>query len=240
MSIITPPPYGRPDYSAPLSSLDGAVTTWDVALPAHSTKTVASVSVAGYKHVGMFLYTSSTAQVIDFSWSVTGNYGAEPQYDDYMSIPSGVFTSWFFVAAKGPLLTLSVTDTSGAANVTRGICWPSNRERFNPVSDVVQKWVSSGGNALAPGWNYVPFNVVSGSAAVVSVQTTGTFDVELDYLDNSGLWEFAWTNGGFAANQSMSQFVALSSGYYRVGVNNTTAVDQGGMMGVTQVVNTSG
>lgn len=240
MSVNPFPGYGHPDFSAPLQVLDGPLTQWDSDVPAFSTVIVATINTIGYEYVGLYLANGSVAQTPTCYWSVNGKYGFLPQIDDYVSIPAGAFNSYFFLTAKAQLLTVAITDTSRADNNSQGSCWPTNRRPWNPNVNGNVVWSAGGGNPLVPGWNYEPLNITSGGQAIISAQTTGTYDIEVDYLDLNGTWDYIWGNSGFAANESMSQLLALPAGYCRIGVNNTSGANQSGTAAITSIQNVSG
>lgn len=239
MSVNPSPGYGHPDFSAPLDVLDGPVQTWNEDLPAYSTVTVATVLTTGYKYVGLYMANGAVAQTASFYWSITGRYGFTPQFDDYVSVPPGAFSPFFLLTAKAQLLTLAITDTSGADNTAKGSCWPTNRLPFNPNVDNFTIWDSGGSHPLAPGWNYEPFNVVSGGLAVISVGADVGYDVEIDYLDLNGQWDYIWSDSGLTANVPTSSIVALPSGYCRIGINNTGGGNQSATAAVVSSVNMS-
>lgn len=202
MSIITPPPYGRPDYSAPRSSLFGApfVNTRDAVIQPGAQVTYGPFDVSQWAYIGGNI--QSTVYPLQASVSWNGNTDGYWDFYDgaiWTVLPPTFDSTDFYLPNKTPAISISLQNL-GAGAIYNGYLYAYGSNApgvagINPMS-------SSIGGQIDGAYSLPPVNFPSqgGFSTVTYYVSTGTGTVTIYAPSASGgLGTVLWQDAGFTS-----------------------------------------
>lgn len=228
MSIITPPPYGRPDYSAPLQALDAAANEYTASVPANGNVQVFSQTLAEYNYLDMVINSASGNLFLEFSETNPIGAPGAPAYYDYLPVYGhlGTFPLYYHIPLYAPEVTLIAYDQSGGVNDLDIWTWGSNRvgRAYGPAS--LGGIINSHNGGLPPGGTTQNWDTAYSGPVVFTLLSSGTCNVQINYYSGRGDWYFLWGMNDIAASQPISEMIALPAVQTQVVLTNTTATNQ--------------
>lgn len=227
MSIITPPPFGRPDYSQPLLVTDGVPLLAANTLPADGSENLFTINCQGFQYLDIIGLDSFEPFSLTFSWNPDPNGQTNVATTETIGIPGfASLQQQLHIPCRQQFVSVAGTDLSGSDNPVTFYYWLSNRVGRSPFNAPMQPiWFSNGGtilpgnNTLTPSWPY-------GGPVVFSSTSSGTYNVQVNWFDESGNWDYVWGQNGYTANNPTTQIFTLPFGFCQLVIDNTEGSNQ--------------
>lgn len=225
MSIITPPPYGRPDYSAPQEWLFGPtlVNAKDVAIGPGDQVVYGPFNISQYEYIAGRITNSNDPLAITFNWYL--DEAATLPVDDYFGWNLGVLSSepaCFHLPNIAPYVQLSLYASSPTSGPTVStIMYGTNADGVSPFPDAAAPWIASasGASQLGPTGLLTNGGFVTYGYYVSAGNGTATIELVNDQdVGNFTLWQ----DSGFTSG--IYHTVNLVLPYGNVSAEVTTTV----------------
>lgn len=200
MSIITPPPYGRPDYSAPLDLVFGApfVNKTNESINPNGEITYGPFDVSQYAYIAGNVTNDRNPQNLSFQWyadkAETVAIGLP-----YTYIMGGLVSAEtnFHIPNSGPWLTITSSNPSAISTVVYDIVmFGSNADGVSPFYDGLLSNYATAINATEVGPMFFTSNGGFVTVTYYSEDQVGTVTLQLAN-DQGGVGQTIWQDANF-------------------------------------------